>query len=40
MSDGTSLGSFQLEQIINKQRLTHDEMMAVKLRFTAEAQMI
>ena len=41
MSDGTSLGSFLLpEQSVNKQGLTHHELMAVKLCLTAEAQMI
>ena len=40
MSHKTSLGSFGLEPNVNQQELTQDEVMAVKLRLTAEAQMI
>ena len=40
MSQKTSLGSFGLEPNVNQQELTQDEVMAVKLRLTAEAQMI
>lgn len=40
MSHKTSLGNFGLEPNVNQQELTQDEVMAVKLRLTAEAQMI
>ena len=39
MPDRTSLGRFLPEQSVNKQVLTHNEMVAAKLCSTAEAQM-
>lgn len=40
MSNGTSPGSFPQERNLNKQRLTQNEMMAMKLRSTVEEEII
>ena len=40
MSNGTFLGSFLLEQSVTKQRLTHNEMMTVKLNSAVNVPMI
>ena len=38
--DGALLDSFSLEQSVIKQRMTLDEVLAVKLRSAVDAQMI
>ena len=40
LSDGTLLDSISLKQSVIEQRLMHNEVLAVKLRSTVDAQMI